>query len=521
MSKNRLSFKIIDYKPNISDINDYYYQIINNETKFKDFIYCSKNNKITDTINITKNVKYTIKFMKKGKTLGVGNLMINQDLFSQKINQKEFNNVNLFINEQNYIKIFPKTDLTKINKFQKNISLSILINIKYNDKEKESITKKCKLIKRNYSYQDRTKIKTDYSIKNSNILTSSTTYLNTYNNINNLCDNENNNENTYNAFSSEKCVLTTPSYITSPTNVYSPLSESNKINKTKKIIRKGKFKNKSFKINTKYKCNNMKLSIFDSKNINNQKSSRNNNHRNLFNKKKLNIIIDQESSSSNSRSTISQISIIDSILVEKNIGNDSTSRAYFINKYNNDTIQNRDYKTIYNDDKDNYYTNESNNKNMQFLIKEEKRNNMLFKQEEIYNKINSIIKDYENKIIRKKKIINELTEKNDLLKNKEEINLDVKKGIIPIITKVKESKEIEGNIINIILKNYKDNYMNKNSLDNADKYDKNLMIKMLKNIIQSNNNVDLYLDEESKLMLKKICDKYHIFGSIIEDIDEE
>jgi hypothetical protein len=235
----------------------------------------------------------------------------------------------------------------------------------------------------------------------------------------------------------------------------------------------------------------------------------------------LNIIIDQESSSSNSRSTISQISIIDSILVEKNIDNDSTSRAYFINKYNNDTIQNRDYKTIYNDDKDNCYTNESNNKNMQFLIKEEKRNNMLFKQEEIYNKINSIIKDYENKIIRKKKIINELTEKNDLLKNKEEINLDVKKGIIPIITKVKESKEIEGNIINIILKNYKDNYMNKNSLDNADKYDKNLMIKMLKNIIQSNNNVDLYLDEESKLMLKKICDKYHIFGSIIEDIDEE
>ena len=67
MSKNRLSFKIIDYKPIISDINDYYYQIINNETKFKDFIYCSKNNKITDTINITKNVKYTIKLMKKGK----------------------------------------------------------------------------------------------------------------------------------------------------------------------------------------------------------------------------------------------------------------------------------------------------------------------------------------------------------------------------------------------------------------------------------------------------------------------
>ena len=522
MSNNKLSIKIIENKPIISDINDYYYQIINNDTKFKDYIYCSKNNKITDSINIAKNIRYTIKLMKKGKILGVGNLMINQDLFLQKINQKEFNNVNIFINESNYKKIFPKTDLTKINKYQKYISLSILINIKYSDKQKESNTKKCKLIKRNFSFQDRGKIKTDYSIKNSNILTSSTTYLNTFNNINNICDNENNIENTYNAFSSEKYILTTPSYILSPPNVFSPLSESDTNNKNKKIIRKGS-SNLSFKTNNKYKYNNLKLNIFDLKNNNNKKSSRNNkNYKNLYNKKKLNIIIDQDSSSSNSPNTLTQSSIINSILIEKNIVNNNKTKINFINKNNFDTIKNIDCKTINNNDKyDKNYLKEIENKNKNIFIQQEKNNKTLFKQEEIINKIISIIEDYENKIISKKKEINELIEKNYLLKNKEEINIDVNKEIIPIISKVKESKGIEENIFNIILKNYTDNHINKDISVNTEKYDRNLMIKMLKNVIQSNNNVDLYLDEESKLMLKKICDKYNIFGSIIEAVEEE
>ncbi len=46
------------------------------------------------------------------------------------------------------------------------------------------------------------------------------------------------------------------------------------------------------------------------------------------------------------------------------------------------------------------------------------------------------------------------------------------------------------------------------------------MVKMLKNVIQSNHNVDLYLKDEYKKKLKIICDKYNIFGSIIEDVDE-
>jgi len=46
------------------------------------------------------------------------------------------------------------------------------------------------------------------------------------------------------------------------------------------------------------------------------------------------------------------------------------------------------------------------------------------------------------------------------------------------------------------------------------------MIKMLKNIIQSNYNVDLFLKDENKKRLKNIFDKYNIFGSIIEDVEE-
>ena len=121
-----------------------------------------------------------------------------------------------------------------------------------------------------------------------------------------------------------------------------------------------------------------------------------------------------------------------------------------------------------------------------------------------------------------KKIIDKLREKNVTLKNKEKIIVDVNKEIMPIITKVKESKEIEENIINIVLSNYtNENKKNNNFLENnIEKYDKNLMIKMLKNVIQSNHNVDLYLKDENKKRLKNICDKYNIFGSIIEDVEE-
>ena len=46
------------------------------------------------------------------------------------------------------------------------------------------------------------------------------------------------------------------------------------------------------------------------------------------------------------------------------------------------------------------------------------------------------------------------------------------------------------------------------------------MIKMIKNLLQNNHDIDSYLNDENKKKLKTICDKYNIFGSIIEDIDE-
>ena len=62
---------------------------------------------------------------------------------------------------------------------------------------------------------------------------------------------------------------------------------------------------------------------------------------------------------------------------------------------------------------------------------------------------------------------------------------------------------------------------NNNKIENnIQKYNKNLLIKMMKNIIQNNNDIELYLNDEKKKKLKNICNKYSIFGSIIEDVNE-
>ena len=130
MSKYQISFKLLDYKPIIPDNIDYSFQILSYDTKFRDYISLATNNKITDFTNYKKNIKYIIKLIKKGKILAVGNLTINQDLLSKKIKQKKYNNINLFITENNYKKIFPNINISKVSKYQAGISLSIEVNIK-------------------------------------------------------------------------------------------------------------------------------------------------------------------------------------------------------------------------------------------------------------------------------------------------------------------------------------------------------------------------------------------------------
>ena len=110
MTRNEITFKLLEYRPIISDINEYCFQITCNDTKFKDYIYCRYNNKIKDTTNLKNNCKYIIKLMKKGKIYGVGNLLINPEIFTRKIKHKTYNNIYLFITENNYKKIFPKSD---------------------------------------------------------------------------------------------------------------------------------------------------------------------------------------------------------------------------------------------------------------------------------------------------------------------------------------------------------------------------------------------------------------------------
>lgn len=541
MSKYQISFKLLDYKPIIPDNIDYSFQILSYDTKFRDYISLATNNKITDFTNYKKNIKYIIKLIKKGKILAVGNLTINQDLLSKKIKQKKYNNINLFITENNYKKIFPNINISKVSKYQAGISLSIEINIKYNNiKEKEINLRKLKLIRRNFSYPERGNNK-DYSIKSINNLTTSTTNINTFNNINNAYENENNynvsnTETNVNVFPSDKYIITTPQYLLSSPNVGSPMSDSDINPKRKKIIRKGLINNISFKNNNKKiknriiesKRNKNYYNVFDLRNKINQKSSRNNKY--LYNKKNLNILITQESNSSKNTNTITPSSIINSALIEKNedISSLNSSKNNTINNIN-DTIQNiLNNKSAYNKDNEtvnisyDFYINEIETRKNNLLTEQAEKNLKLFNQDEKYNQLLYSIKSYENKIKDSKIIINKLQEKNELLKYKEEIILERNKELIPIISKVKQAKELENNIINSILNNYKNSDgVKKNGIEsNLEKYDKNLMVKMLKNVIQSNHNVDLYLKDEYKKKLKIICDKYNIFGSIIEDVDE-
>ena len=226
--------------------------------------------------------------------------------------------------------------------------------------------------------------------------------------------------------------------------------------------------------------------------------------------------------------------MIDSALLEKdNDYNNMMDNENFIDnkKFNKFNTNNNNDIFIYNnankyntdnDEFDNYLIEIENKKNKLFK-KQIKINKKLFNQEEIFKKLKNIVNNYENKINNNKNLINQIKYNNVFLKSKKEIIHNTNNKIIPIIKKVKESKDLENNIINIILKNSGNNKtpVKINIIENnIQKYNKNLMIKILKNIIQSNYNLDLYLNNDYNHKLKYICKKYNIFNSIIEDLEE-
>ena len=541
MSQKQIIFKIIEHKPTIPNISDYNYQIICYDTQFKECIYCNKNNEVIDTTNIKKSLKYVIKLMKSGKILGVGNLIINNDIFNRKIKRKIYNNINLFLTENNYKKIFPQANGNKIKQgIIISMEVFIIYNIQGKEKEKEKgmmyekrkyspIQKKIKLIKRNFSFQ-----KNEYSVKSiNNYLTTSTSNKNTYNNLNNCYESDNYTESNINFFSSDKLNFINNSNALSPTNISAAFSEPHLKKKKKKIIKKRIISSISFKNNNKKNktlkkyTNNIKYNLFDLKNKIPLNSSRNKKFE--FNKNQINIVMTQGSNSSNSSNTFTQSSIIDSALIE----NENKINILNNNKklhINTDLNINSDifiYNNInkYNKDNDeiDFYLIELENKKNKILNEQLKNNKKLFNLQENENKIINTLQNYDEKIKNNNFIISQIKEKKDLMKYKEEIVYNTNKKITPLISKIKESKEIENHIINLILKsneNIENNNKNKIIENNIQKYNKNLMIKMLKNAIQSNHDIDLYLNDDKKYKLKNICNKYHIFGSIIEDINE-
>ena len=533
MSKKQIIFKIIEHKPTIPNINEYNYQISCNDTQFKDYIYCNKNNEIIDTTNIKKSLKYIIKLTKNGKILGVANLIINQDLFTKKIKRKLYNNINLFVTENNYKKIYHQSNSNK-NKQGIVLTIEILINYNINEREIEkekgkgnsSIQKKIKLIKRNLSFQNN-----EYSVKSTNnYLTTSTSNINTYNNLNNCYDSDNFSENNINLFSLDKFSIISPSNALSTNNINSPFSEPNLKTKKKAIIKKGiissiSFKNENKKNKTlKIFSNNMKNNILNLK----SKLNTSRNKKFIFNKNKINVIMTQDSSSSKtSNSAISQSSIIDSALIEKEnyvtkiINNKNPNLNIDINNdifiYDNLNRFNKEEEQI------NHYLKEIENKKNKILKEQMNKNEKLFNLEETEKKLIKTYKNYEKKIENHNFIINQTRENNTLLNNRQNIIFDSNKEIIPLITEIKKSKEIENNIIDLLLKNNANNEENKNKNiieNNIQKYNKNLMIKIIKNVIQNNHDIDSYLNNENKNHLKNLCNKYNIFGSIIEDVEE-
>ena len=175
MSKIEISFNIINYKPNYFNFNDYYFEFVCDETKFKDIIEYSKKNIITNKTEIKTNLKYFIKVFYKKELIGLTNFIIPQKYLFKK--KKSFNininNLKLTMSEFHLKKLFPNNN----NNNNNNLGISIDIKISF-----KFIQKKI-----NFSYK---KI-SNYKINNKkNFLYN---YNNIYNNTSNY-NNFNNNE---------------------------------------------------------------------------------------------------------------------------------------------------------------------------------------------------------------------------------------------------------------------------------------------------------------------------------------
>ena len=543
MSLKEIIFQIIEYKPKIPNISDFICQVICNETDFKENIYCDKNNYIVDRTNKKKSLKYIIKLMKNEKLVGVGNLVIGNDIFSKKIRRKIFNNINIFTTENNYKKIFLQNSCN--NKIKVGINLTIEVVINYNiksetQKERNSAQPKTGLGKRNLSFK-----KNDGSIKssNNNFLTTSSSNINTYtNNLNNYYDCDNLEDNNLNCCSSDKLNNFSPSFIINVSPVHSPFSEPNVEDKKKNSIKKRIISSISFKNNCK---NNKNLKVF-SNNLNEdipelkdkiKLSSSRNKKIFLCDKNKINLLMAQDSSSSKTSNSVTHTSLIDSTLLENgnfkiinNFDSISTKNKNKKNKENNKyNIDNEDifiYNNInkYNRDTDDVENDliKIENKKNRILKEMERQNKIFFEQEGGCVRLRGVVKNYGTKIENCKYIIEKLRDKNEKIKYKEEIVYNINKDLIEIITKVKESKEIENNIMNLMLKKEINKEKPINVIENnIKKYYKNIMIKIIKNALQNNYNVEQYLTKENNEKLKQICEKYNIFGSIIEENENE
>ena len=137
MSKIEISFNITNYKPNYFNFDDYYFEFVCDETKFKDIIEYSKKNIITNKTEIKSNLKYFVKVFDKKELIGLTNFIIPQKyLFkNKKTFSINFNNLKLTMSDFHLKKLFPNNNNNNNNNIQLGISIDIKITFKFFQKK--------------------------------------------------------------------------------------------------------------------------------------------------------------------------------------------------------------------------------------------------------------------------------------------------------------------------------------------------------------------------------------------------
>ena len=151
MSIKEIFFSITEYKPLKFDFSDFSFKFFSEETGFHVIIDFLDNKIISDKTERKGDLKYLITALKEGELIGITNLIIKKEIFSQKLNNINFKDLKFTISDYMIKKLFENS---KIPNSQREILISINVQIKYLNK-KLNFKKKFQKLKKNPTAQNR------------------------------------------------------------------------------------------------------------------------------------------------------------------------------------------------------------------------------------------------------------------------------------------------------------------------------------------------------------------------------